>query len=88
MPPKTMSGDSFADQALGGQSALSGIGQRSVHHDATPSMVYASVVAVNYATHSIDCVGMGSVLNNRFNNVAVLSSSFTSKDGTTNLPVI
>ena len=88
MPPRTMFGDSFADQALGGQSALSGIGQRSVHHDSTPSMVYASVVAVHYATHSVDCVGMGSVLNTRFNNVAVLSSSFTSKDGTTNLPVI
>ena len=88
MPPKTMFGDSFADQALGGQAAFAGVGERSAHHDATPSMVFATVVAVNYARHTIDCVGIGSFLNNRFNNVPVLSSSFTSKDGTTNLPVI
>jgi len=81
-------GTSFADSALGGQSALAGIGEKSPFQDNTPSLIFAKVVSVNYDAHTINCVGLSQQRSKRFDNVPVLSSSFTNKHGTTNLPVI
>jgi hypothetical protein len=81
-------GISFADSALGGQSALASIGERSPFQDNTPSLIFAKVVSVNYDAHTINCVGLSQQRSKRFDNVPVLSSAFTNKHGTTNLPVI
>ena len=51
-------------------------------------LVKAKVVAVNYARHQLDCLGVGTAMGGAWRGVPVLSSAMTQREGLRWLPVV